>query len=35
MRVGTRLDNLGELIVDAAAKEVGANDDLVVRGKAI
>ena len=35
MRVGTRLDDLGELVVDTAAKEVGANDDLIVRGKAV
>ena len=35
MRVGARLDNLGELVVDAAAKEVGANDDLIVCGKPV
>ena len=35
MRVGTRLDDLGELVVDTATKEVGTNNDLIVRGKAV
>ncbi len=27
---GTRLDDLGETVVDAAAKEVGADNDIIV-----
>ena len=30
VRAGTRLDDLGKLVVDAAAKEVGADNDIIV-----